>query len=32
MWDVTVLIPDLGFIVTLLCCESYLSLVGAHVF
>ena len=32
MWDVIVLIPDLGFLLTLLCSESYCSLVGAHEF
>ena len=32
MWDVIVLIPDLGFLLSLLCSDSYFSLVGAHVF
>ena len=32
MWDVIVLIPDFVILLTLLCSESYCSLVGAHVF
>ena len=33
MWDVIVLIPALGFFfLTLLCSDSYCSLVVAHVF
>ena len=32
MWNVIVLIPDLGFLLTFLYPESYCSLVGAHEF